>query len=275
MFDPCSRWRRLLALRSDNLLASNELGRLNDHLERCVSCREIAEADDALHVVVGYWHTENPMSEEQAENFDDAVLATLTQGAGALPVPVRSGFGVAALWKRLTAPIHHLSLSSFTRIFAQIGGGAVLAASITAIFLMPALHYGTASRAAQSSATHAVSGEEMNTVPVSMDALLNDPSPITARLWSAPMQGNRRKNGVDKMGTKSRSATGTGVLWNEKPNQTEGGGSALETIQPDVIHEMDSPEGMNRHDGERTKRGNNRLNNEGIRSAFLSEHTMV
>jgi len=185
MFNRCWRWRNLLSRRADSALTPKEWGRLQDHLASCSPCRQMADADDALHEVLGI--QEPRLSTEHAQRFDDTVVAALKQGTGNRRAINPFLACIGAFRSRLVASLRSLSLT----FFAQIGGGAALAMGLTAFCLLPALHYGNSGKATVGRDA-GIQDPGMSGIPVSMSTLLNNPSPRAAMLWSAPRDLRKR-----------------------------------------------------------------------------------
>ena len=175
MFNRCWRWRAMLARRADSALSATQWGALQDHLASCGHCRLLAEADNSLHEVLGMHSA--LLRPDAARAFDDRVIATLTMTRA---IPTLSRW--ACLRLKWNAQWRALPLD----FFAQIGGGAVLAACLTSFFLIPALHSGTPGKARLISDKLARETLERAEAPISMEALLNTRAPRAAMLWTAP-----------------------------------------------------------------------------------------
>lgn len=179
MFDPCRHWRRQLSRHADGKLTHAEWGALEKHLSQCAQCQKAFEADAALQSVLGT-HT-GLLDEPEARAFDDKVVAALTGDlTGGLPHQGWWGHWRNRLEARCKAlPFEFLS---------QIAVGALMAACITGICLMPAL------RSARSAMPHSEKGIERtvqssanhNEPPVSLESLMTNPTPRAALLWSLP-----------------------------------------------------------------------------------------
>ena len=185
MFNRCWRWRALLARRADGKLTPAQEGMLREHLDRCDQCRPVADADDALHDVLGICSA--PLAADKARMFDDRVVA-------ALNAPARAPRIFLVMWTRY----RHTILARWRTLpfdfIAQVGGGALAAVTLTSFFLLPALHSGTPeqARAALLSEKLARDSARRSALPVPMETLLNTPSPRAAMLWTIP---GRRNNG--------------------------------------------------------------------------------
>jgi hypothetical protein len=154
-------------------------GALEDHLARCPRCRAAEEADRALGSMLRA-HTGLP-DPGAAQCFDNRVLvalrATRTRTSAAALSPL-------ACWQRGIRDCCRALPLSFLR---QLAGGALVAASVTALLLLSALHPAgsSAMKAEDASARGAISATR-NEPPVPLESLLRSPSPRAALLWSTP-----------------------------------------------------------------------------------------
>jgi hypothetical protein len=180
MFDRCRGWRRQLTRRADGTLPIKQWGALEDHLTRCPCCRANDEADRALREVCNL-HS-GLLSTEAADAFDDRVLAALKAPA----TPAMTLFlHLAGPWRHLAARVRALPFT----FLMQLGGSALVAASLTTICLMSALHPTASSPVRPPIALEApaMSTADRNDPPVSLDWLLQSPSPRAALLWTTPV----------------------------------------------------------------------------------------
>ena len=165
MFDRCRRWRHSLNRRADTGLSPKEQDALDAHLVVCAECRHCAEADDTLHHVMGI-HT-GILDEQTARVMDENIVAAVSLfPAVAAQRPVSRW---ARRW-RTALPFPFLG---------QLVGGGLVAASLTVFSLFSTLH--PMQTAANRPQTHAVIPQ--NEPPLSLEALLDSPSPSAALLW--------------------------------------------------------------------------------------------
>lgn len=176
--DGCARWQSLLTRRADGKIAATQWGLLQDHLANCSRCQTAAQADDALHTVLGL--REHTYTTDTAHAFDERVLSTLSLA----PRP-RPAF--AGLRTRISkaANVHRQAISF--DFVAQLGGGAVAAAGLTCFVLISALHSQSSRSLTGASADRlARQSLQRSALPVPLEALLNNPSPRAAMLWTTP-----------------------------------------------------------------------------------------
>ena len=177
MFSSCRFWRRKMTQRDEGTLPMWQWGRLEKHLSRCAECRLAQEADQALHTVL---RTHSGMLTPSRErDFDDKVLAAYYSASAPLAAP---GQG---LWERINLSLpFRLPTVEF---FLQLSGGALLAASVTAIFFLSALHGPT--RNARTTGNGMEVHEAFaarNDPPIPLESLLQSQAPRAALLWTAP-----------------------------------------------------------------------------------------
>ena len=149
---------------------------LQDHLASCSRCRQMVEADDALHDALGVYTPQ--FSSHSARTFDDNIIASLIAGPNTASPLSRS----AKCWEKARIYWRTLPLN----LFGQIGGGAAFALCLTFFSLLPALHFNPGAHAAHSGNSVAEATAEKAALPVSIQSLLNVPSPRAAMLWTAP-----------------------------------------------------------------------------------------
>ncbi len=165
MFDRCRRWRMVLTRRADTGLSPKEQNALDAHLAVCSECRQCAEADDTLHHVLGI-HT-GILDEQTARSLDDNIIAAV------MLFPPTAAQTPAFNWSR-----RWRSALPFPFLGQLIGGG-VVAASLTVFSLFSTLH---PMRSAATRAQMPVTAPQ-NDPPLSLEALLDSPSPRAALLW--------------------------------------------------------------------------------------------
>jgi hypothetical protein len=170
MFDRCRNWRRELSHRADGTLPLARWGALEQHLTRCNSCRRAAQADEALRDVLSR-HTGSLASDEA---FDARIL-------GALAVQSSEGLQELTHARQVTSRDQQWINLEF---FRQMLGGAIAAASVTAICFYPALHM-TASPPNRSTDQSALQND-YGIPSANIESLLSNPSPRAALLWSPP-----------------------------------------------------------------------------------------
>ncbi len=175
--DGCARWQSLLTRRADGKIPATQWGLLQDHLANCPRCQIAAQADDALHTVLGL--REHTYATD-AHAFDARVLSTLSLA----PRP-RPAF--AGLRTRIVKAANTRCQALPFDFVAQLGGGAVAAAGLTCFFLISALH-SHSSRSLTGAAADRLARQSLqrSVLPVPLEALLNAPSPRAAMLWTRP-----------------------------------------------------------------------------------------
>ena len=178
MFDRCARWSVLLSRRADSVLSSKDWGELQNHIAGCARCRQLVEADDALHDVLGIYTPQ--FSADAALDFDDNVVSALASSPSRIP-----RFSLLAECRR---KVCNYWRSLPLDLFSQVGGGAAFAMCLTSFFLIPALHSNSAAHSAHTANQLAerTSASDRAVLPVSIESLLNVPSPRAAMLWTAP-----------------------------------------------------------------------------------------
>lgn len=176
MSDRCSGWRLLLSRRADGDLSRYDSEALEDHLAGCRECREAARSDRELHLALT--REDFSLDHDSSRRIDDSILQ-------ALGIPERLTWrqriarSLRELWARWEA-VPNLYLT-------QMVGGTLAAASLTAVFLLTALHpvgYNThrTGEIRKMAAFHA------SAPPVPLESLLDRPSPRAASLWTIPLQ---------------------------------------------------------------------------------------
>lgn len=173
MFNRCRAWRRKLSLRADGALPIAQRGALEDHLARCPRCRAAEAADSALRSVLGI-HT-GMLDTEAARIFDQKVLTRVEAARAA--AGRRSAWNTYRSWAQ--ARWNALPFAFFT----QIAGGALVAASITALCLLPALHTGVSSDEGKSGLRSGYNTPANSEAPEPLEALLQSQKPRAALLW--------------------------------------------------------------------------------------------
>lgn len=184
MSDRCFGWRLLLSRRTDGDLSRYEWEALDDHLAGCRDCREAAQSDRMLHLALT--RADFALDHSAGRRLDDHILLALGIPER-LTLGQRCGRGLRELWARWEA-VPNLYL-------AQIAGGTLAAASLTAVFLLTAL------RPVEDTAHAAGEVRRMNAarsiqLPVPLESLLDQPSPRAAFLWTPPVLP--RVHGSDK-----------------------------------------------------------------------------
>ena len=188
MFDRCRAWRRLLSRRAEGRLTPSERALLDAHLSRCSPCRKVEAADISLRSA--FSGAVQHMTPRSARTFDDRVLQALRTQAE--PVSA-TGF-----WQRIGGLAPNLSFE----FWGQLAGGALMAASVTAFFLVSALHPTPSARANSTSELTSLSIPEHNAPPVSLESLFQSRSPRAALLWATP--GASRRPGTSEQRTGSQ-----------------------------------------------------------------------
>ncbi len=174
MSDRCLGWRMLLSRRTDGDLSRYEWEALDDHMAGCRDCREAAQSDRMLHLALT--REDFAIDQDRSRRLDDHILLAL-----GLPERLTLGQrfvrGMRELWARWEA-IPNLYLT-------QIAAGTLAAASLTAVFLLTALHpIEDTTRSARE--IHRISAARSNEPPVPLESLLNRPAPRAAFLWTIP-----------------------------------------------------------------------------------------
>ncbi|HZT43171.1 MAG TPA: zf-HC2 domain-containing protein [Chthonomonadaceae bacterium] len=179
MFDRCRSWRRRLSQRADGALPVEQWGALDDHLARCARCRAAERADSALRAVMGI-HTGVP-DPEAARVFDNRVLAALRAARSPMRLTDIGLRWVQARWNAL--PLAFLS---------QVAGGALVAASLTALCLQSATHATAPALDARPAAERSLLSTGPSEAPVPLEALLQSQTPRAAWIWTTPSAANIR-----------------------------------------------------------------------------------
>lgn len=176
MFDPCRVWRKRLTRLLDGTLPLGEWAALEEHLSHCARCQKAQEADRSLRETSSL-HT-GLLSTDAAAAFDDRVLRSLQNA----PRPRVSLLGrLGAHWQNFQARWNGQSFEFFT----QLTGGALIAASVTAVCLLSALHpISNSTPVDQPDSTPAATAQ--NEPPVPLETLLQSASPRAALLWRTP-----------------------------------------------------------------------------------------
>ena len=173
MFDRCRSWRRMLSQRADGALPVEQWGALDDHLARCSRCRSAERADSALHAVMGI-HNGLPDPEE-ARAFDNRVMAALRAARSPMRLTDMGLRWMQARWNAL--PLTFLY---------QVAGGALVAASLTALCLQSAAHSTAPAMDTQATAVRSLLGNGPSQAPVPLEALLQSRTLRAAELWTTP-----------------------------------------------------------------------------------------
>lgn len=174
MSDRCLGWRMLLSRRADGDVSRYEWEALDDHLAGCRDCREAAQSDRRLHLALT--REDFALDTETSRRLDDRILC-------ALGLPERLTFGQRCLRR---AREFWACWEAIPNIYlTQIAGGTLAAASLTAVFLLTALHpvEDTARTAGE---IRRISATRSNEPPVPLESLLDRPSPRAAFLWTIP-----------------------------------------------------------------------------------------
>jgi hypothetical protein len=174
MSDRCLGWRMLLSRRADGDLSRYEWEALDDHLGGCRDCRLTAQSDRMLHLALT--GADFAIDPNLGRRLDDHILLALGIPER-LTFGQRCGRGLRELWARWEA-VPNLYLT-------QIAGGTLAAASLTAVFLLTALHpiEDTVHAAGE---VRRINAGQVNHLPVPLESLLEQPSPRAAFLWTAP-----------------------------------------------------------------------------------------
>ncbi len=182
MSDRCYGWRMLLSRRTDGDLSRYEWEALDDHLAGCRECREAAQSDRVLHLALT--RESFALDHESGRRLDEHILL-------ALGLPERLTLRQRCMRRMREAWACWESIPNL--YLTQIAGGALCAASLTAVFLLTALHpieYSahTGRESRRVTATHS------NEPPVPLESLLNRPSPRAAFLWTVPADPRPRSS---------------------------------------------------------------------------------
>lgn len=184
MSDRCFGWRLLLSRRTDGDLSRYEWEALDDHLAGCRDCREAAQSDRMLHLALT--SADFALDHSAGRRLDDQILLALGLPER-LTLVQRCGRGLRELWARWEAVPNVY--------FVQVAAGALAAASTTGVFLLTALHpiEDTAHAAREVRRMNAARSVQF---PISLEALLDRPSPRAAFLWTPPALP--RRHGSEK-----------------------------------------------------------------------------
>ncbi len=177
MFSTCRYWRRKMTQWDEGTLPMWQWGRLEKHLAQCADCRLAQEADQALHEVL---RTHGGMLTSVREReFDDKVLAAY-YGKSEVKVSALHGL-LVSIGNRVTVRLPSLEF------LLQLSGGALLAASVTAVFFLTAMHAPSpTSRSAAVGVENHQTFATRNDPPVPLESLLQSQAPRAALLWTAP-----------------------------------------------------------------------------------------
>ena len=182
MSNRCLGWRMLLSRRADGDLSRYEREALEDHLGGCRECREAGRSDQRLHLALT--QTNFALEPDSSRRLDEHILL-------ALGLPERLTLGqrcvrrMRELWAAWEA-VPNLFL-------AQIAVGTLGAASLTAVFLLTALHpIEDAAHAAGE--VRRLAASQSNEPPVPLESLLDRPSPRAAFLWTMPSRPRPRRS---------------------------------------------------------------------------------
>lgn len=182
MFDLCRGWRRKLSQHADGTLPPAQRHKLENHLARCMRCREVFEADTALREVLGVH--DGLLDTQAAHAFDDRVVAAL-RDTGAVSASGGSFFALAQRWletRWAALPFPFLT---------QVAGGGLVAASVTMFCLLSALHpHGAVARP---SGKAALVSSARNEPPVPLESLLRSPAPRAALLWTSSARSSEKR----------------------------------------------------------------------------------
>lgn len=174
MSDRCFGWRMLLSRRADGDLSRYEWEALDDHLAGCRDCREAAQSDRMLHLALT--SADFAIGHSAGRRLDDHILLALGLPER-LTIGQRCGRGLRELWARWEA-VPNVYL-------AQIAVGTLAAASLTAVFLLTALHP-IEDTAHTAGVVRRMTAARFNQLPVPLESLLEQPSPRAALLWTSP-----------------------------------------------------------------------------------------
>jgi len=183
MSDRCFGWRLLLSRRADGDLSRYEWEALDDHLAGCRECRDAAESDRMLHLA--FTRADFAMDHESSRRLDDQIMLALGLPER-LSLRQRCLRRMRELWARWEA-VPNIYLT-------QIAGGMLVAASLTAMFLLTALHP-IEDNARALKEVHRITVIRSNEPPVPLESLLDRPSPRAASLWTIPSLPRPRTSG--------------------------------------------------------------------------------
>ena len=182
MSDRCTGWRLLLSRRNDGDLSRYEWEALDDHLAGCRDCQEAARSDRMLHLAIT--REDFVLDSDASRRLDDHILTALGLPERLSPGQrcIRRMREIWACWEAM--PNLYLT---------QIVGGTLAAASLTAVFLLTALH--PADDTTRSAGeVRRVSAVRSNEPPVPLESLLDRPSPRAAFLWTIPLYPRPRRS---------------------------------------------------------------------------------
>jgi hypothetical protein len=174
MSDRCLGWRMLLSRRADGDLSRYEWEALEDHMAGCRDCRDAARSDRMVHLALT--RADFALDQEAGRRLDDHILLALGLPERLTPA-ARLSRSLREIWARWEA-VPNLYLT-------QIAGGTLAAASLTAIFLLTALHP-IENMASATREAHRIAVQHLNEPPVPLESLLDQPSPRAASLWTMP-----------------------------------------------------------------------------------------
>lgn len=182
MFDPCSTCRKRLAKRAEGALPRYQWAALEEHLSKCPACRRIDEADRALHLALSMRMTSAPpFNYERAQQFDDRVVHMLVQSSG-------------PRWRDWLELLRHRVKDVFSSAASHFASQIVVGAVSTAALIIVSLSFTTkaGNRHFNHTAlrTNTFASTQVFSLrsgpPVPLEALLNNPAPVAAKLWSRP-----------------------------------------------------------------------------------------
>ncbi len=180
MSDRCFGWRMLLTRHSDGDLSRYEWEALDDHLAGCRECRTAAQSDRTLHLALS--KADFHIDGDAGRRIDDCILRELGIPER-LSVAQRGIRALKEFWAGWEA-IPNLTLM-------QAGTGTLVAASLTALFLLTALH--PLDLAPRSGSARFVVMPQRNEPPVPLESLLDHPVPRAALLWTVPERPRRQE----------------------------------------------------------------------------------
>ncbi|HLV80069.1 MAG TPA: hypothetical protein VKT32_07280 [Chthonomonadaceae bacterium] len=219
MFDRCRGWRRKLSQRADGALPVKQWGALDDHLARCPQCRAVQNADSALRDVMGL-HT-GLLDREEARLFDNRVVAAWRAARSPLGLTRLGLRWMRARWNAL--PLAFLS---------QVAGGALAAASLTALCLQSAAHSTAPVLDTRPAAERSLLGSNSSQAPVPLEALLQSQTPRAALIWTPPSTSLRT-------GARALPARNAAPRLNDRalpapiaPDDPQQHGALFSTVQP-------------------------------------------
>ncbi len=194
MFDPCSTCRKRLAKRAEGALPRYQWAALEEHLSKCPACRRIDEADRALHLALSMRMTSTPtFNYERAQQFDDRVVHMLVQSSG-------------PRWRDWLELLRHRVKDVFSSAASHFASQLVVGAVSAAALMIVSLSFTT--RAGHGHISHVARHQDTvasaqvfsfrSGPPVPLEALLNNPAPVAAKLWSRPDTAEKRTASASK-----------------------------------------------------------------------------